>query len=148
VGIMSVVTDMGRNVEDEPEPTWDEAVAALKAATPVEVVRSPREVTVVYRYTDGIFTATSPDVRGFRTTGRSLHETRSLVQQDLSQFLDPAVKVLERFPVPDREIRTSAAGCGWLKAASLPGMIVLSSSGTARTFVSSARASLRRVRAS
>jgi predicted RNase H-like HicB family nuclease len=148
VGIMSVVTDMGRNVEDEREPTWDEAVATLEVATPVEVVRSPREVTVVYRYADGIFTAASPDVRGFQTTGRSLHETRSLVRQDLSQFLDPAVKVLERFPVPDPEICTSAAGCGLLQGASLPGLIVLSSSGTARTFVSSARPSLRRVPAS
>src|SRR5260370_15107071 len=126
---MSVVTDMGRNVEDEREPTWDEAVAALEAATPVQVVRPPRGVTVVYRYADGVFTATSPDVRGFRTTGRSLHETRSLVRQDLSQFLDPAVKVLERFPVPDRGISTPAAGGGWLKAAPLPGMIVRGSSG-------------------
>ena len=148
MGIMSVVTDMGRNMEDKREPTWDEAVAALEAANPVEVVRSSREVNVVYRYVDGIFTATSPEVKGFRTTGRSLSEIRSLVRQDLSQFLDPAVKVRERFPLPDREICTSAAGGGWLQAASLPGMILLSSSGTARTFVSSARASLRRVRAS
>lgn len=148
MGIISVVTDMGRNMEDEREPTWDEAVAALEAATPVEVVRSPREVNVIYRYADGIFTATSPEVKGFRITGRSLHETKGLVRQDLGQFLDPAVKLLERFPVPDREICTSAAGSGSLQAASLPGMIVLSSSGAARTFVSSARASLRRVRAS
>jgi hypothetical protein len=147
VGIMSVVKNMGRNAGDEHEPTWEEAVAALEAAAPVEVVRPPREVSVVYRYRDGVFTATSPDVRGFRTTGHSLHETRGLALQDLSRFLDPAVRIVERFPAPDPEICTSAADSR-VKAASLPGMIVLSSSGTTRTFLSSARASLRRMRAS
>lgn len=98
VGIMSVVTEMGRNVEDEREPTWDEAIAALETATPVEVVRPPREVQVIYRYADGIFTATSPDVKGFRVTGPSMHETRAYARQDLEKFLDPDVKVKELFP--------------------------------------------------
>jgi hypothetical protein len=147
VGIMSVVTDMGGNM-DEREPTWDEAVAAFEAAVPVELVRPPREITVIYRYVDGIFTAMSPDVKGFRTTGCTLHETRQLVRQDLERFLDPSVKVLERFPVADAKICTTAAGRGRLVATSLPGIILLSSSGTARTFISSARASLHQVRAS
>ena len=148
MGIMRVVTDMGTDMEDEREPTWDEAVAEFDAAVPVESTRSPRTITVVYRYADGIFTATSPEIKGFRTTGPSLYETRGLVQQDLERFLDPAVKVWEHFPPETPEISTATAGRGWLKAGSLPGIIVTSSSGTARTFVSSARASLRRVRAS
>jgi hypothetical protein len=147
VGIMGVVTEMGRNVEDEREPTWDEALAALEAATPVQVVRSPREVIVVYRYADGIFRATSPNVTGLRITGTSLHETRGLVRQDLERFLDPAVEVVERFPAPDPEITTTTSR-SLLKAGSLPGMIILSSSGAARTFFSSVRASIGRVRTS
>lgn len=148
MGIMNVVTDVDSNMDDEREPTWDEALAAFEAASPVELVRPPRQVTVIYRYADGVFTATSPEIKGFRTSGPSLHETRSLVRQDLDRFLDPAVKVLERFPAADPEIRTTAAGSRWLKTVALPGIMTLSSSGTARTFVSSARASLRRARVS
>lgn len=148
MGIMNVVTDVDSNVDDEREPTWDEALAAFKAASPVELVRPPRQVTVIYRYADGRFTATSPEIRGFRTSGPSLHETRSLVRQDLDRFLDPPVNVLERFPAADPEIRTTAAGTGWVDPLALPGIMTLSSSGTARTFISSARASLRRVRLS
>ena len=148
MGIMSVVTDMDNNVEDEGEPTWDEAVATLEAATPVQVERPLREVRVVYRYADGVFTATSPDITGLRVTGPSLHETRGLVRQDLERFLDPAVKLVERFPAPDPEICTATAGRSRLKAGSLPGFIVLSSSSAARAFVSSVRASIGRVRAS
>jgi hypothetical protein len=148
VGIMGVVTEMGRNLEDDREPTWDEAVAMLEAATPVEVVRPSREVRVVYRYTDGTFTAVSPDITGLRVTGTSLHETRELVRHDLERFLDPSVKVSERFPAAAAENCTTTSGRGWLEDGSLPGMIVLSSSGAARTFVSSKRASSGRVHTS
>ena len=148
VGIMGVVTEMGRNVEDEREPTWDEALAALEAATPVQVVRAPRKVTVVYRYADGVFTATSPHVTGLRIAGASLHETRGLVRQDLDRFLDPAVEIVERFPAPDPEITTTTPSRSLLKVGSMPGMLILSSSGAARTFFSSVRASLGRVRTS
>jgi predicted RNase H-like HicB family nuclease len=106
---MSVVTEVGRNADDEREPTWEEAVAALEAASPVEVVRPLREITVIYRYADGIFTATSPEIKGFRTSGPSLHETRGLVRQDLERFLDPAVKVRERFPATTRSRADCAA---------------------------------------
>lgn len=56
----------------------------------------PREIAVVYRYADGRFTATSPDLTDLEISGRSLDETRKLVRQDLAGFLDPAVKVIER----------------------------------------------------
>jgi hypothetical protein len=148
---MSVVTDVGRNMDDEDEPTWDEAVASFDAATPVELARSPRQVTVLYRYANGVFTATSPELGGFRITGRSLPEAMGLVRHGLEGFLDPAVKVLERFPSAGPENCTAAAGHGLVfRASPPPGLIVLSSSGTARTFISPARAStpLRKVRTS
>lgn len=144
MGIMSVVEDVGTQMDDEPDPTWDEAVAVFEAATPVELVRGPREITVVYRYADGSFTATSPDLTGFEVSGQSLHETRGLVQQDLAGFLDPAVKVIERFPAPEPEIVT-AASRSWFKTASLAAIVVTSRS-AGRAFISSTRASVRRVR--
>jgi hypothetical protein len=141
VGIMSVVTYVGRSMDDEDDPTWDEAVAAFDAATPVELLRSPRQVTVVYRYADDVFTATSPELRGFRITGRSLHEAKALVRHDLEGFLDPAIEVLEHVPAGGPESCTATAGHSlFFRASSLPGLIVLSSSGTARTFISPARA--------
>jgi hypothetical protein len=148
MGIMSVVSDVSTEIDDEREPTWDEAMAALDAAAPVEVVRSARSVTVIYRYADGMFTATSPDVRGFRVSGPSLHETQRAARDDLADFLDPAVGVVERFPAPEPEIMTAACGRSSFQPGSLSGIFVLSSSGTARTYVSSARATLPRVRAS
>jgi hypothetical protein len=151
VGIMSVVTEMGRNVDDEREPTWDEAIASLETATPVEVVRPQREVKVIYRYADGIFTATSPDVRGFRVTGPSMHETRAYVQQDLEKFLDPDVKIKELFPAPDPEIRTSAGGRVRFTSEAVPGSafgFFVLTKGAIRAFVSSARASMRKEPAS
>jgi len=147
VGIMNVVTEVGANMDDEREPTWDEAMTALDAATPVEVVRSPRRITVVYRYSDGTFTATSPDLRAFRVTGRSLEEAKSAAREDLGRFLDPVVEVIERPPPPDPSICTAAAGHNPFRAAALPGVIVLSSAGTAHTFVTSLRTP-RRVRVS
>jgi hypothetical protein len=127
---MSVVTDMGASKEYDDEPTWDEAAAAFDAATPVELVRSPRQVTVVYRYTDGLFTATSPDLRGFRATGRTLLEVKDLVSQDLSEFLDPAVEVMERLPAAGAWSCTAAASHGFMikREGKLPELVVLTSS--------------------
>jgi hypothetical protein len=148
VGIMSVVNGMGTDMDDEREPTWEEAVAAFNRAAPVELVRSPRKITVVYRYADGIFTATSPDVKSFRVTGPNLHETKAAAREDLQRFLDPAVEVVDQVPTPDPRICTAAAGRNWRTSESPPGILVLSSSGTAGTFVSSARGPRLRVRAS
>lgn len=145
VGIMSVVEDVGRHIDDEPDPTWEEAIAAFRAATPARVVRPPRQLTVVYRYADGGFTATSPNLTGFTVSGPSLHETQQLVQQDLARFLDPAVKVVERYPSPEPEIAT-AAGRSRFNISSVPGAVIVSTSSAGRAFVSSARAMLRRER--
>lgn len=145
---MSVVNEVGTNMDDEPEPTWDEAVAAFNRAAPVELVRSPRQVTVVYQYANGTFTATSPDVRSFRVTGQSLHETRAGVREDLERFLDPAVKVVERFPPAEPGICTAATGWAWMKASPLNAIFEVSSSGTARTFVSSVQGPTHRVQTS
>ena len=146
---MSVVTDVDRRMDDEGEPTWDEAVAAFDAATPVELARSPRQVTVVYRFVDGAFMATSPEMRGLRFAGRSLPEVRALVRQDLEGFLDPAVRVVERLPARGPQTCTAAAGHGVFFDASPPsGLMVLSSSGTARTFMAPARISTKRIAAS
>ena len=136
MGIMSVVTDVGDDMDDEREPTWEEAMAALDTAAPVEVVRSPRQVTVVYRYTGGIFTATSPDVKDFRATGRSLSEVKRAARDDLERFLDPSVRIAERGPLASSGVCTAAAGRSRLKSVALNGVIVLSTSGTAGTFVS------------
>src|SRR5689334_2547483 len=100
MGIMNVVEDMGRHVDGEPDPTWDEAVAAFEAAAPARLVRPSRQLRVVYRYADGIFTATSPDLTDLKITGRSMYETRRLVREDLDGWLDPGVEVIEHFPRP------------------------------------------------
>ena len=142
-GIISVVKDVGRDMDDNYEPTWDEAVAALASAEPVEVVRSPRRIIVVYRYADGVFTATSPDVKGFRASGGSLDEARLHAKQDLADFLDPAVKVVEIYSRPERE--TAACGHSWFRSESSAALVVLSTEGTASTYMSPARASVRRV---
>ncbi len=144
MGIMSVVTDMGADTEDEREPTWDEAMAALDAAAPLQVVRSPRQVTVVYRYAGGVFTATSPEVKGFRVTGTTLSEVKRIARGDLGKFLDPSVQIAERGPNGSSGVCTVAASRSRLKFAAfdgISGVIVLSSSGTAGSFVASARTS-------
>lgn len=148
MGMMNVVNnverDVVRNVVDEDEPTWDEAAAALAAAAPVDLVRSRRQIAVVYRYAGDMFTATSPQLPGFRITGRSVDETRARVRDDLAGFLDPAVQVVEHLPSTGPETCTATAGRSQLGVLSLPGLIVPSSgSGTARTYVSARRGSLR-----
>jgi len=143
---MGVVTDMGRDVADEREPTWDEAAAMQAAATPVEVVRPKRQVTVVYRFEGGVFTATSPQLRSLRITGSTLDQAKSLAHQALDRFLDPAVEVKEILPRPDSRVCTVAADQSWLKTGGLSTLVVVpSTSSAARSFVSSRKS--RRVRA-
>jgi predicted RNase H-like HicB family nuclease len=141
---MSVVNDMGTDMDDEPDPTWEEAVAAFEAAEPVEVVRPPRTVNVVYQYAAGVFTATSPELRGLRMTGRSLDETMGLVRASLDGWLDPAVTVEEHLPAPEPQVSTSSGGFGWLKGIPLSAIARLSSTGAGRAFVSAARAGQQR----
>lgn len=75
--------------------------------TPVEVVRSPREVTVEYRSEAGGVVATSPQVPGFRVNGRCLSEAQEAAREALGGFLDPAVKVTGRL-VPSPEEAAAA----------------------------------------
>jgi hypothetical protein len=84
--------------EDDREPRLAEMIAAFEAGEPVDLVRPARTLTVEYRYTDGRWHATSPDLTGFEVTGRSLHEIRQLVRADLADYLDPAVTLDERVP--------------------------------------------------
>jgi len=114
------VTDVGRDVADEREPTWDEAVAVQAGAAPVEVVRPKRLVTVVYRFEDGVFTATSPQLRSLRINGATLEQTTTLTRQALDRFLDPDVEVSEILPRPDSGVCTAAAGRSWLKTGGCP----------------------------
>lgn len=147
MGIMSVVSGVDMQTGDEREPTWQEAIATFNAATPVELVRPPRRITVVYRYSDGAFTATSASVPGFRVTGTSLQQVRRAALEDLAGFLDPAVAILERLPRPEPEVTTAACARTSFSADVPTGFIVLNSSGTAPTYISPVKASLRPVRA-
>jgi hypothetical protein len=138
---MSVVTDVG--MDDEDNLTWDEVAAAFRAAAPAAVVRSPRRVSVVYLYADRTFTATSPDIPGFRVSAGSLREARRLAAEDLSGFLDPAVEVVERIPRPGPEITTAACGVVLYLSSPAP-LFEPDTLGTADTFVSPARAAQQR----
>lgn len=138
---MGVVTDVSKNAVGEREPTWEEAVATQAAATPVEVVRPKRQVTVVYRYEGGVFTATSPQLRSLRVTGSTLQKAKNLVKQDLDRFLDQEVNVVEIAPPADPQICTKASGRGMFQAGPLSILIVPSSSGSSRAFVSASRKS-------
>jgi hypothetical protein len=103
--MMSVVEDMHvdeRQDDNEPDLSWEDAVAEFEAGEPVELVRPPRKITIVYRYTDGRFYATSPDLTGFEVSGPNLYETKQLVREDLARYLDPTVEFGERFPTPNR----------------------------------------------
>jgi hypothetical protein len=93
---MKVVRDMQDG--HEREPTWEEAHGAFEAAEPAELVRPARKLHVVYRYADGSWTATSPDLEGFEVMGPSLAETKARAAGDLAAFLDPAVELVEKEP--------------------------------------------------
>jgi len=82
--------------DNEPEPTWEEAHVAFETAEPAELVRPARKLRVVYRYADGSWSATSPDLEGFEVTGPSLAETKAKAAEDLAAFLDPAVELDEQ----------------------------------------------------
>lgn len=98
MGMMKVVTGMSnhRPSQVEAEPTWDEAVAELEAGAPAEVVRSARSVAVEYRYSDGVWRATSPDIVGFVATGQTFAEVKTHAREDLASYLDAAVSIDER----------------------------------------------------
>jgi predicted RNase H-like HicB family nuclease len=106
--MMNVMEDMDvdkRHDDDRPDLSWEDAVAEFEGGEPVELVRPPRKVTIVYRYTDGQFYASSPDLTGFEVSGASLHETRQLAKQDLAGYLDAAIELVERIPRPNPTTR-------------------------------------------
>jgi hypothetical protein len=81
--------------EDGCPATWDEAVAASERAEPVEVIRSPRKVTITYRWSSGTCVAESPEIPGFRAYGDHLAAAREAARERLGTFLDPAVEIVE-----------------------------------------------------
>lgn len=111
--MMSVMEDMDvhQSYDNEPEPTWEQAVAEFDAAEPAELVRPLRKVVIVYRFTNGRVHATSPDLTGFEVTGPTLYETKKLVRADLATYLDPAVELDEREPT---ELPSEGTSRSWL----------------------------------
>jgi hypothetical protein len=109
--MMSVVEDMDvddRQDDAEPSPSWDEAVAEWDAGEPADLERPPRKITILYRYNNGRFHATSPDLTGFEVPGPSLHETKQLVRAALKDYLDPAVELNERMPPQGPETESAS----------------------------------------
>jgi predicted RNase H-like HicB family nuclease len=100
--MMKVVKEMRGHVDNdqEPDPTWEEAIAAFEAAEPAELTRPARKLAVVYRYVDGRWSATSPDLEGFDVMGLSLSEVRAKAAESLAAFLDPAVELDEHVVEP------------------------------------------------
>jgi hypothetical protein len=68
----------------------------IRKTEPVEVVRSPRRVTVVYRYGNGMHTATSPEIPGLEETSEDRTRLKEIIRLKLAAFLDPAVEIVER----------------------------------------------------
>lgn len=133
---MKVVEDMAGNRRDhhEPEPTWEEANAAFEAAEPAELVRPARKLVVVFRYADGCWNATSPDLEGFGVAGLSLPEVKAKAAEDLAAYLDPVVELDERVAEPavtlaPRQKFRVVAGAG--------NVITVGTSSRSRAFVSS-----------
>lgn len=99
--MMSVVEDMGLHEDQgkgQSDLSWEDAAAEWDAGEEVELERPHRKITIQYRYVDGRFIATSPDLTGFEVTGPSLYETTQLVRADLQEFLDNTVELDERMP--------------------------------------------------
>jgi hypothetical protein len=137
--MMSVVEDMDvhdRQDDAEPGPSWEDAVAEWDAGEPADLERLPRKITILYRYIDGRFHATSPDLTGFEVSGPSLHETTQLVRANLRDYLDPAVELDER--IPPQDPGTEGASRQVLCNAS-PIVLSPASHGRVRAFVSSSR---------
>jgi hypothetical protein len=134
--MMSVVEDMDvheRQDNTGPDPSWEDAVAEWDAGEPVDLERPRRKLTIQYRYIDGRFYATSPDLTGFEVSGPSLYETTQLVRADLQDFLDCTVELDEH--MPRQEPNTEGASRQVVRD---PGSFVLSptSNGRSRAFVS------------
>lgn len=134
--MMSVVESMDtRRSDTEGDPDWAGALADWDAGEPADLLRPARTITIVYRYTDGRFYATSPDLTGFDMSGENLYETRQLVREDLARFLDPAVRLREVLP---RDVETEGTSDSRVTQAG-EFLICPRSSGTAEHFASQRR---------
>jgi hypothetical protein len=134
--MISVVESMEmRHNDTEGESDWAKAQADWSAGDPADLTRPARKITIVYRYTDGRFYATSPDLTGFDLSGGNLHETRQLVREDLARFLDPAVELREVLP---RDVETEGTSDSQVMQAG-EFLIYPRSSGTAVHFASQRR---------
>ena len=137
--MMSVVEDMSvsqRQDGTEPEPRWEDAIAEWDAGEPADLERPPRKVTIVYRYVDGQFHATSPELTGFHVTGGSLDEIKQLVRADLGDYLDSSVELDERMPRQDPD--TEGASRQVVNASGAP-VLSPTSNGRFRAFTSPSR---------
>lgn len=134
--MMKVVEDMAGHMRDdhEPEPTWEEANAAFETAEPAELVRPARNLVVVYRYADGRWSATSPDLEGFGVAGLSLSEVKAKAAEDLASFLDAAVELDEHVVEP---AVTLAPGQKFLIVTTGGNVITVDTSSRSRTYFSS-----------
>jgi hypothetical protein len=134
--MMKVVEDMPGHMHDdqEPEPTWEEANAAFEAAEAAELVRPARKLIVVYRYADGYWSATSPDLEGFEVSDPSLSAVKQKAAEDLAAFLDPAVAIEERVAepattlAPRQKLRITAGSAN---------VVTVNTSSRSRSFISS-----------
>lgn len=85
---------------NEPEPSWDEAVAAFGSGEAVDLIRPNRKVVIDYGFENHHIRATSPDLTGFEAIGSTLDEARRLVRASLARYLDSGVELLEHEPEP------------------------------------------------
>lgn len=142
--MMSVVEDMSvsqRQDGPEPDPSWEGALADWDAGEPADLKRPSRKVTIVYRYIDCQFQASSPDLTGFHVTGQSLHEIKQLVRADLGDYLDSSVELDERMPRQDPDTE----GASRQVVSAYGGGLLLSptSNGRSRAFTSPSRVRVR-----
>lgn len=78
-------------MDDEPDPTWEEAVAAFEAATPVRLVRPPRTVVIDLTCYGSVWVATSAQLGGFSASGFTASGVEKIARDNLEAWLDPAV---------------------------------------------------------
>lgn len=97
-------------------------------------MRPARKLVVVYRYADGCWSATSPDLEGFGVVGLSLSEVTAKAAEDLASFLDPAVELAEHVVEP---AVTLAPGQKFLIVAAGGNVITVDTSSRSRAYISS-----------
>jgi hypothetical protein len=94
---MMVMNDVAqrRPEDEEPEPSLGELLEWFEAGEPVDLVRSPRRLPVEYRYSDGMWHATSPAIASYAREARTLFEARRAVHDDLAAYVPPETPIDE-----------------------------------------------------